>query len=41
MGWEGKPAAYQVERIEVLRRELNDVSKEFDALKSTDLASRD
>jgi hypothetical protein len=32
MRWEGKPAAYQVARVEVLRRELADVSKEFDAL---------
>ena len=31
-GWEGKPARYQVERVEVLRRELADVAKEFDAL---------
>ena len=31
-GWEGKPARYQVERVEVLRRELADVAKEFNAL---------
>src|SRR5439155_24392436 len=31
-GWEGKPARYQVERVEVLRRELADVAKKFDAL---------
>jgi hypothetical protein len=33
-GWEGKPPAYQVERVDVLRRELEDVRKEFDALGS-------
>ena len=38
MSWEGKPAAYQVERIEVLRRELADVGKQFDALEAGDLA---
>ncbi len=32
IGWEGKPASYQVERVETLRRELADVAKEFDAL---------
>jgi len=32
MGWEGKPAPYQVERIDTLRRELADVAKEFDSL---------
>ncbi len=31
-GWEGKPARYQVERVEALRRELNDVAAEFEAL---------
>jgi photosystem II stability/assembly factor-like uncharacterized protein len=36
IGWEGKPAQYQVERVETLRRELADVTKEFDAL-SADL----
>ncbi|HEY7111579.1 MAG TPA: sialidase [Thermoanaerobaculia bacterium] len=30
-GWEGRPAAYQVERVESLRRELDDVKKEFEA----------
>src|SRR3989454_9286609 len=39
MSWEGKPAAYQVERIEVLRRELADVGKQFDALEAGDLAA--
>jgi len=32
MGWEGKPAPYQVERIETLRRELADAAKKFDSL---------
>jgi len=32
LSWEGKPAAYQVERVETLRRELDDVRKEFEAL---------
>jgi hypothetical protein len=32
MGWEGRPARYQVERIDTLRRELEDVKREFDAL---------
>jgi photosystem II stability/assembly factor-like uncharacterized protein len=32
MSWEGKPAPYQVDRVEALRRELADVQKEFDAL---------
>ena len=39
ISWEGKPARYQVERIEVLRRELADVAGEFDAIQSKDLAS--
>jgi len=30
-GWEGRPAKYQVERIDVLRRELTDVEKDFKA----------
>jgi hypothetical protein len=37
MGWEGKPAPYQVERIDTLRRELADVAKEFDALTRNEL----
>ena len=36
-GFEGKPARYQVERIEVLRRELADVAKEFDTLAAGEL----
>jgi photosystem II stability/assembly factor-like uncharacterized protein/outer membrane lipoprotein-sorting protein len=33
-GWEGKPAAYQVERVETLARELADVAKELDAFEA-------
>ena len=32
LSWEGRPARYQVERIETLERELADVEKEIDAL---------
>jgi hypothetical protein len=32
-GWEGKPAAYQVERVDTLSRELEEVAKELDAIK--------
>ncbi len=32
MSWEGKPASYLVERVEVLRRELADVATEFEKL---------
>ncbi len=32
MSYEGRPAAYQLERIDSLRRELDDVKKELDAL---------
>jgi hypothetical protein len=32
MSWEGKPAGYQVARVEALARELADVEKEFDAI---------
>ena len=37
MSWEGKPAVYQVDRVEALRRELADVAKEFDALAKSDI----
>ena len=30
MSWEGRPARYQVERIEALRRELSEVTREVD-----------
>lgn len=35
--WEGKPTKYQVERIEVLRRELAAVTAEVDAVVANDL----
>jgi len=35
-GWEGRPAAYQVERVDALRRELSDVQREFDALMASE-----
>jgi len=41
MSSEGKPARYQVEYVEVLGRELSDVSKEFDALEAGDIAALD
>jgi photosystem II stability/assembly factor-like uncharacterized protein len=31
LSYEGRPAVYQIERINVLQRQLNDVAKEFDA----------
>ncbi len=37
MSWEGKPAPYQVARVEALARELADVSKEFDQVVLRDL----
>jgi hypothetical protein len=30
--WEGRPARYQVERIDALKRELDDVKRQFDGL---------
>src|SRR5204863_7961230 len=32
LSWEGRPARYQVERIDALAHELRDVGAEFDAL---------
>jgi hypothetical protein len=37
LSYEGKPGDYQIARIDVLRRELNDVVKEFEGLLSKDL----
>ncbi|MEZ4360989.1 MAG: hypothetical protein R3B48_12470 [Kofleriaceae bacterium] len=39
--WEGRPARYQVERVEVLRRELADVKKEFDGIVARDVRALD
>ncbi|MFN2634748.1 MAG: sialidase [Thermoanaerobaculia bacterium] len=36
-GWEGRPPRYQVDRVEVLRRELNDVAGELEALEAKEL----
>jgi hypothetical protein len=37
LSYEGKPAAYQIAYIDTLRRELGDVTKEFDQLVAHDL----
>jgi photosystem II stability/assembly factor-like uncharacterized protein len=37
LSYEGKPGDYQIARIDVLRRELNDVVKEFEQLVTKDL----
>jgi len=39
MSWDGKPARYQVERVDVLKRELADVAQDFDRLASAELRS--
>lgn len=36
--WEGRPTAYQLERTDALQREMDDVGRAFDALKSGQLA---
>ncbi len=36
-GWEGRPAKYQIERLDALRRELRDVAVEMDAIAAQDL----
>jgi photosystem II stability/assembly factor-like uncharacterized protein len=36
-GWEGRPTRYQVERIDVLRRELAEVQTTFDKIAAQDL----
>jgi photosystem II stability/assembly factor-like uncharacterized protein/outer membrane lipoprotein-sorting protein len=41
MSYEGKPSPYQVERVAVLKRELEDVGKGFDAYAAKDLKSLD
>jgi hypothetical protein len=37
LSYEGKPAAYQIAYIDTLRRELNDITKQFDQLLTQDL----
>jgi photosystem II stability/assembly factor-like uncharacterized protein/outer membrane lipoprotein-sorting protein len=37
MNWEGKPAKYQVERIDALKHELDDVAKDFGNLVNTEV----
>ncbi len=37
--WEGRPALYQLERIDALGRELDDVAKDVDAVVQTDVAA--
>jgi hypothetical protein len=32
LSYEGRPAKYQIERIDVLQRQLEDIQKEFDTL---------
>ena len=36
--WEGKPSGYQVEYVEVLKRELTDVANDFNAFQTKELA---
>jgi len=36
-GWEGRPAKYQIERIDALRRELDGVKKDFETLATTEV----
>src|SRR5206468_11266467 len=38
LSYEGKPADYQMARIDSLRRELNDATKDFEGLLSKELA---
>jgi hypothetical protein len=40
-GWEGHPARYQLDRLDVLRRELADVASEYEALAAKDIAALD
>jgi photosystem II stability/assembly factor-like uncharacterized protein len=37
LGWEGKPARYQLDRIDALRHELADVAKEFADLEAKEI----
>ena len=40
-GWEGRPAPYQLDRVDALRHELDDVSKDFEALLTRDVKPLD
>ena len=37
-GWEGRPAKYQMERLDALKHELSDVDKEFQSLVKNEVA---
>jgi photosystem II stability/assembly factor-like uncharacterized protein len=39
--WEGRPARYQIERLDALTRELDDVAKELDAIVARDVRPLD
>src|SRR2546428_5692603 len=39
--WEGAPARYQLDRIDVLRRQLSEVQAEFDKLATTEVRAVD
>jgi photosystem II stability/assembly factor-like uncharacterized protein/outer membrane lipoprotein-sorting protein len=39
--WEGKPAKYQLDRIDVLKHELDDVQKDFDTFVAKDVRALD
>jgi hypothetical protein len=41
LGWEGRPARYQLERIDALTKELGDVKSDFDALVAGDVKAID
>ena len=41
LGWEGRPAKYQVDRIEVLRQELAETSRDLDALVAKEIKPLD
>ncbi len=41
LAWEGRPAKYQVDRIDVLKRELDDVAKQLQSITDQDLRAID
>ncbi len=41
MGWEGRPTPYQLDRLNVLRRELGAAQQAFDAVVATDVRALD